>query len=338
MSVLSYGDLAKNFQSQRLTTGLKLDMTRLSRELSTGRKADLGASLAGDFGPYVGIERSLKAISAYKTSNLEAAGMFGAMQLALENIQNTTETLAQGVLEASSARDTTLVTSTSVDARQKMETIVSALNTNVANRSIFAGAATDTAPIATATDILAEIDTAITAAGAVTVTDVVAVVDDWFDTAAGGFETIGYVGSANDMGPLMIAEDERLNVDTRADAQQIRDTLKAYTIASLVSENIFSGTTDEEADLTGVAAQRLLGAQDGITELRAHIGAQEARIENAKARNASEKTAYELARNDLIAADPYDTTTEFQAVYSQLQTLYTVTARVASLRFTDYMR
>jgi flagellar hook-associated protein 3 FlgL len=338
MATLYFGDLARSFQSQRLTTQLKTDMTRLSKELSTGLKADLGASLAGDFGPYAGLERSLKSLSAYHTSNLEASGMYGAMQIALENVQNTTQTLSSGLLQASSSRDSTLIASSSDDARQKLEIVVSSINTSVANRSLFAGAATDAAPIASASDIMSALGTEIAAAGATTVTDVVAVVDAWFDDVGGGFETTGYQGSQNDMGPLMIAEGETLNVDTRADDQSIRNTLKSFALASLISDGIFTGSASDKADLTAVASQRMLGADDGITELRSHIGAQEARIENAKARNAAEQSAYELARNELTAADPYQTASEFQAVYSQLQTLYTATARIASLKFTDYMR
>ncbi|MEJ2034623.1 MAG: flagellin [Maritimibacter sp.] len=338
MTLLSYGDLAKNYQSQRLTTKLKLDMARLTKEVSTGRKADLGAALAGDYGPYAGIERSLRSLKAYTLANTEASGMYTAMQSALRNIQDTVRSISPGLLEASSSRDSTLVQSSSRDAREKMEMVVAALNTNVANRSVFAGAATDTAPIASASDIMDALTTEITASGAVTVTDVVAVVDSWFDDVGGGFETTGYQGSTNDMGPLMIADDETLNVDTRADNTSIRETLMGFALASLVSEGIFTGSAEDKADLAQIASQRVLASDDAITEIRAHIGSQEARIEDAEARNAAEKTAYELSKSDLISADPYDSATEFQAVYTQLQTLYTVTARVASLRFADYMR
>ena len=61
-------------------------------------------------------------------------------------------------------------------------------------------------------------------------------------------------------------------------------------------------------------------------------------IEDAEARNAAEAAAYDLARTELVGADPYETATRFEAVYSQIETLYTATAKIAALKFTDYVR
>ena len=160
----------------------------------------------------------------------------------------------------------------------------------------------------------------------------------WFEDAGGGLETMGYLGSNSDMGPMMIAEDETVSVGVRADSQVIRDTLKGYALMSLIVDGALAGQVTEQADLAAAAATQLLAADGDITDVRARIGAVEARIEDAQARNAAEKSAYELARTELVGADPYQTATELQAVYAQIETLYTVTARIAGLKFTDYMR
>ena len=83
MTSITIGDLAYTFLIKRQTSGLKSEMARLASELTTGQKADLGASLAGDFGPFAGIERSLRAIAAYTTANSEAAGMLTALRRAV---------------------------------------------------------------------------------------------------------------------------------------------------------------------------------------------------------------------------------------------------------------
>lgn len=336
MTTLSLGDLANTFQIRRQSAGLKADLTRLGTELTSGRKTDLGAALAGDFGPFAGIERSLRAVAAYKTANSEAATMLSASQLALGNVQSMGQDLGPALLIASTARDVTLIGATAEDARQKFSAVVSSLNTSVADRTLFGGAATDRPALASAETMLA--DLALAVSGETTAAGIVTAVDSWFDDPGGGFETIGYLGSSNDMGPFSIAEDEAAAVGVRADDQVMRDTLKSYALVSLIAEGALDGNVEEQAELTAAAAGNMLSAEGGLTHLRARIGAIEARIEDAQARNAAETTAYEMARNELIAVDPYQTATELEAVYSQIETLYTVTARIAGLSFLDYMR
>ena len=336
MTSITIGDLANTFLIKRQTSGLKSEMARLASELTTGQKADLGASLAGDFGPFAGIERSLRAIAAYTTANSEAAGMLTASQLALENVQSIGRDLSTALLTASSSEDVVLIGATAEDARQKFSAVVSTLNTSMADRTLFGGAATDRPALATGEEMLAEIAAA--TAGETTAAGIVAAVEAWFDDAGGGFETMGYLGSTSDMGPMLIAEDETVSVGVRADGQVIRDTLKGYALMSLIAGGALAGQVTEQADLAAAAATQLLAADGDITDVRARIGAVEARIEDAQARNAAERSAYELARTELVGADPYQTATELQAVYAQIETLYTVTARIAGLKFTDYMR
>lgn len=336
MTSISIGDLANTFLIQRQTAGTKSEMTRLASELTTGKKSDLGASLAGDFGPFAGIERSLRALAAYTTANTEAAGMLEASQRALENVQSMGRDLSPGLLMASTANDAVLIGTAAEDARQKFSAVVSSLNTTVADRTLFGGAATDRPALAPGEEMLADLVT--TAAGETTAAGIIAAVDSWFDDPGGGFETMGYLGSANDMGPMLIAEDETAEVGVRADSQEIRDTLKGYALMSLVAEGALDGNLAGQAEITAAAAQKMLTADDDMTNLRARIGAAEARIENAQARNSAEESAYELARTKLIGADPYETATALKAVYAQIETLYTVTARIADLSFTDYMR
>lgn len=335
MTNISLGDLASSFQLRNFSVQRKTDLTRLAQELTTGLKADLGAAVAGDFGPFAGIERSLRANAAYSTANTEAQTLFGSAQVALESIQTITEDLSPALLTASSARDRTLIDATAEDARQKFASITSRLNTQVADRSLFAGAATDGPAISDAQDMLGELVLAV--AGLTTAADVDAAVEAWFDDAGGGFETTGYLGSDNDMGSMLIADDESIQMTVRADDQVVRDTLKGYAMAALVAEGVLSSSIDEQAEMIELASTRMLAANGDITSLRATVGSIEARIEDAAARNAAAGSAYELARGEMVNADPYETATMLETVYAQIETLYTVTSRLSALKFSDYM-
>lgn len=335
MANLTIGDLASTFQMRRFTSESKANMTRLAQELTSGYKSDLGAAVAGDFGPFAGIERSLRAVQAYKTSNSEASTLLTSAQLALENIQTTIQDLSPGLLTAASARDITLIDATSEDARQKFDSVVSNFNTRIADRSLFAGAATDGIALASANDMLADLGTV--TAGMTTAADIETAVEAWFDDVGGGFETIGYIGSTNDMGNMIVADGESVAMSVRADDQVVRDTLKGFAMAALISQGALSGDVDEQANLIEAASSRVLVADTDLITLRAEIGTMEERVENAQARNAAEAAAYELAKNDIIAADPYETATLLETTYAQIEMLYTITAKMSDLRFTNYV-
>ncbi|WP_171097850.1 transglycosylase SLT domain-containing protein [Ruegeria sp. HKCCD7255] len=69
----------------------------------------------------------------------------------------------------------------------------------------------------------------------------------------------------------------------------------------------------------------------------AQLGAAEARIEQAATRNAAAMTSIEFARNQLIAADPYETATQLQTVQFQLESHYSVTVRNAGLSLVNFL-
>lgn len=336
MTILSLGDRANMFQIKRLSTGLKSDLNRLGLELSTGRKADVGAAVSGDFAPIAAIERGLRTLSAYRTTAAETAQMLGAVQLALGDVQDVTRQLSPGLLTAANAPSRALLETTAADARQKFDAVVARLNGQSAGRTLLSGAATDRPALASGGDLMAMLKAEV--AGAATPADVVAAVDAWFDTPGGGFEAAGYLGSVANPGPVSVAEGQRIAFDLRADDPAVRATLKGVALAALVSEGVLSGDTEAQAGLIFAAASRLMTADGEFTELRARLGAMEAQTDAARARNAAEATALELALAERVGADPYDTATALEAVYGQIETLYTVTARIAGLRFTDYMR
>jgi len=336
MTNLTLGDMASTFQTQRLTRQLKTDLTRLSTELTTGLRENTSSKVTGDFGPIAGIERALKALDAYKTATTEAATLTDTVQLSLEYVQATNQELAPGLLQASSSRTATLLQNTAMDTREKFNSIVSHLNTRVADRSLMAGAATDGAALADADTIMAELFVA--TAGAASVADLSAAVDAWFDTPGGGFETLGYLGSTTDMGPIRVGDGQIVTQPVRADDQALRDVMKAYAKTALISEGRFPGDVDAQAELLRISGESLMTADGALTTLRAEIGAQQARIEDISVQNTAERSALQIARNDLVGADPYETASELEAVLGQIETLYTVTSRIARLNFTDYMR
>ncbi len=332
----TFGDLASVFHSRGLSGRMKSDMARLGQEISTGIKTNLNAAVSGDFGPLAGIEHSLKTLESYKIATEEAAAHASAAQAALEAVHTQTQDLTSDLIGAIGSKNSVMVRTTAENAKQTFLSAVSQLNTKVMGRSLFSGAATDSPALASGADMLAAINTDI--ASATTAADVSARIDAWFDDPTGGFATMGYLGANTSMGPIRLGNGETAEMTVRADSQEIKDVLKATAKAAVLADGSLSGSLEQQTTLLEQSMNDFLRANDKLVGVRADVGTLEGRIEDAKTRNAAEKSALEITRNEMIAADPYDTATELQALYGQLESLYSVTAHLSKLSFTDYMR
>lgn len=336
MTVLSIGDLALSFQSRSNQYRIKADIQRLSDELATGVTGDLRAATGGNLGAIASIDHQLGTLSAYKVAANEAALFTGALQRGLETVQHSTSDLGPGLLLAASSQQAALVQAAAADAKARFATVVSVLNTQVADRALLGGAMGSGPSLADAATMLGDLQTAI--AAETTAAGVEAAVDAWFDTPGGGFETDGYLGSSSDLAPLRIGPDERAESGLRSDDPEIRDLLKGYAMAALVAEDALAGDNSQRVALLEASGTRLLASDRTLAELRAGTGALQAQIDAALARNGAETAALELARNDIVAVDPYRTATELQSAQTRLETLFTMTARLSRLNLSEYLR
>ncbi len=82
--------------------------------------------------------------------------------------------------------------------------------------------------------MLASLSTAAT--GAVTATDVISAVNDWFDNPTGGFATMGYLGDTG--APMERSIDAGVNatIMARADHPALKDLLRSSAILALATD------------------------------------------------------------------------------------------------------
>lgn len=336
MGIVSVGDMARSFQHRLLTASLKTDIQRLNKELTTGQREDLSAATSGDFGPLANIERVLSTHGARSLALNEAKVITDMAQTTLATIQDHVVHVETELLSIQGNTSPVTLSAHSGDAKARFSSVVQALNTHAGGRTLMGGAATDRSALADPEDMLADLIAATvvetSAAG------VSAAVDDWFFTPGGGFETSGYLGSTDPMGSFPIEEGASAQMSIRADDTRMREVLSGLAKAALVNEGVLGGDQDEQAGLMALAGQDLTVANDGATLMRAELGSVQARIDESSARLEAEKSALELARNDLVGVDPYEAATNLEASLNQLETLYTVTSRMSRLSFTDYIR
>lgn len=334
MPSINLSDLSQMFQLRRDTVRVRQDLATATQELSSGKHADLGKAVSGNFGPLVAIDRQLSSLDAFDTNAREGALFAGAAQMALERVRGVALDFGPRLANLRATDMATQQGVIAVEAREAFSVSVAALNGTVAGRSLFAGTATSDRALAPADEMLAELRLLVT--GETTAAGVAGLVETWFGPG-GGFETTGYTGSTTDLSGYQASEGQEVAVNVRADNQAIRDQLKGLALAALIEGSDISDP-EELADLANTAGLSLMSNQTRVVALQARVGSAQERIEDAMARNGSERTALRMARSEIVDVDPYKVATDLQNLQSQLETIYTITARLSGLSLTNYLR
>lgn len=333
--MLSLGDLSRALVAQARHGRIKQELAGLSEQMTTGLKSDPARDLRGDITGLSAMQSSLERLEAYHVSNTETGIMVDAVQRVLDDMQTLSGRLGTDFLKVNLSGSRAARAALSSAAAQGFSSIVAQLNTHLSGRSLFAGVATDSAALQPPETLLADIRTALT--GAVSADEVRARLDDWFDTPGGGFETLAYSGATQDLAPFRLNDGETISMTARADNALFRDLLKATAMAQLATDSDLDLSAEVQIVLLDTAGKALIEAQTPLTELRADIGAAQGRISAAQTRNDQTRSDTRISRNDLVAADPYETATRLEQVQSQLEALYAVTARNGRISLVNYL-
>ena len=333
MPQISVGDLAQSLILGRRIATLKDSLQNLTSEMTSGLVAEKTERLKGDYVPLAGIEASLTQLEAYRKVTLETGAIAGHMQLALTNISTGASDLSTSLLAAASSHSPSRVDIIGFEATQRLQAAMSALNTRMGARSLFSGNATDHAAVADTETMMATLETALV--GAISSADVETALDGWFADPL-GFEATVYQGG-NAVSPVSIGRDQTAQIDVTALDPAIVATLKGLAMASLLDRGILDGSDVARADLAKRAGESLASGQFSLADLAARLGTTEANIVNAGVQNDAEKLALETARLGLLSVDPYDTAARLQEAQTQLETLFSITARLSRLSLVNYL-
>ncbi len=334
MNITSLGDLAQTFTLRRQNADLKTAITRLSTEVTTGQTANIGQHLAGDVSALTGIDSALARLGSYTRAANEAAFFTGAMQTALSSVQDMAADLVPTLLSTATAGNTGSVLTAAREGRQSFETAVNLFNTRLGDRAIFGGVETARSPLAAPDVLMSAMEAAV--AGAVSAADVETALDAWFASPA-GFAATGYLGGAA-LSDLPVGPGQTASIDITAADPAIRETLKGFGMAALLDRGLFAGAPHTQASLLRRAGETLLEGQNSSALLSGRLGTTEGQIESARVRNGAETTSLQIARADLLAVDPYQAAARLQEAQGQLESLYTITARLSRLSLVDFLR
>lgn len=336
MATIGISDLASMLSLKTQQNHIRSALDTSSKELATGRKENLYEASGGNIGQLFSVERTLNLLSSETTSITLAESKLSVTQFSLEQVQNSLSGFGAELLGAVNGGNYRIMNTVAASAKGKLETSMQSLNARSGQQAVFSGAATDRPALASAKTLMDDIS--IIVSGSANAAAALAAIDNYFFSPAGGFDTNIYQGSVENSGPLVGESGAKIEYSIRADSDEIRHSLRALSIAAVVSENsTFSGTVDQTI-LLREAAESTISATDGVIGVRAQVGISEEAVANIKVQNTSKTTIFELERSALTAADPFDTASIFEALRVQLESVYTITARLSNLSLVNYLR
>ncbi|WP_299728842.1 flagellin [uncultured Tateyamaria sp.] len=335
MNSFSLGDLAQTFMLQRRGAALKADLGRITEELSTGQVSDVKSVLAGNTSYLSDLESDLQTLAGYRVATVEAGQFADATQSALERVNASVESLSAKYLAMSPHANGPVLDQFTAEAEAELATIVDALNTSSGGRSLFSGRATDQPALQGMETLLAELRAA--TVGATSTTDLKLAAETWFNDPS-GFAALVYNGTDETLAPFRLGGDETVGLNLTANSQALRDVLMHVSIAAISGDISYGLSSDNRQALLQETGQTLFQAQSALTSTRASVGSSQAQIEVVAARNSAEEFSLLSAKSALLQVDPYEAATELEAVQFQLQSLYTITARMSDMSFVNYIR
>lgn len=335
MTLTSVGDRSLQFNTMRATTQIKTRLSILTEEMSSGVAHDLTGHLRGDTARLADVDRRLNLISGFANTAAEAGQTLAAMQTTLQGVESIRSRLAAQLVALPSSAMPNHISNAIGSGRSAFDGIVRAMNTTLGNHSLFAGAATDTTPLAEPDAMMASLSA--TVAGSATVNDVQSAIDTWFDSPTGGFATMAYQGDTGLALSRRVDTDTTVRLDGRADDPAIKALLKAAATAAMAGHTGLALSDTEKSELLRSSGLQMLSAAQPLVNVQARLGIAEEAVEETRVRQAAQNTAYGILRNDLVSADPYDTAAELQQVQQQLEIHFTLTARLSRLSLVEYI-
>ena len=333
MAMLSIGDMAQSYASRRANTRMTTELRRLGTELTTGIKSDLRGAVGGDSGPLSSLERSLTRLQGFKTATNEARLFSQTTQDVLGRVAGQLKAMVPVLAPILDGSNLSAIDAASSRAADAFDASVAALNTSIGGRHLMSGVASGRPALAPAEVMMDALKASV--AGLTDADAISAAVDAWF-APNGGFDAAGYTGGAA-RAAVRISPEDDLRIDATANDPAIRTALTSMAKGALA----VSGATSLDADGRARLLQKTLtdtsNGEFELVSLRAKIGSAQERVELASARNETEKASLETTRLALIAADPYETATRMEQVQAQLESLYTITARMSRLSLTNYI-
>lgn len=335
MTMTSIGDLSQAFLNRQHNFDLRSRLNQLAQELSTGHVSDPSSYLSGDFTRLGSVDQAIARNNSYLQNMSQQAALFDHVQISLGSIQERVLQFEIAARNIDLDQQLSAIARIGQDAENAFAAIVAELNGTSLGQNVFSGRATEQQSINNSDAILQDLSLA--TAGMTDAANIRAAVDLWFD-AGGGFDATGYLGSQSAQSAIVVGPNAKVDPLPRADADAIRQSLKGMALIALTNQSGNALDQSAKMALIGGATEPLGQATVGLIDMAASVGNSQERIAQETSRMNAQNTSMGIYRNEMVSADPFETASNLEQVQLQLETHYTVTARLSRLSLVEYLR
>lgn len=333
----SVGDLSRSFHMRLANLTMKYRIENLSKEATSGEKSDIAKYLSGDLTRLNFLDGNIKKIETYQKNASEAAALLAGKQSSMGSIQNIIANLPPTLLSEATtgSRETLLLRADS--AGEDLNSIVRALNVDVAGRFVFSGTKSDTPPLSPSENILSELTAVIN--GLATTEDIMSSIDGWFNSPAGsgGFYDHAYHGSETGVAQIPVSEVHILSDMTTASDGGFREILSGMATIALIFQEKERFSTDQIRYLIREAAESIFSGNAKMTEIRASVGVSEQAVSRSQTFNAAQRSTLLVSRSSIVSADPYEVAISLKEAEAGLENIYALTSRLSNLSLSKYL-
>jgi flagellar hook-associated protein 3 FlgL len=319
------------------------------KEATTGRLADVGASLGYKTGQTISLRQDHARLKTIIDTNSVVSTRLSASQAALTSLSEDAQLFVGQLIGARNTDSGPTVVQ--AQAKAALVSFTNALNTALDGAHLFAGINADVKPITdyyanpTAPNRQAVADAFFASFGtttddpaidAITKADMQTFLDgdfaDLFEDPAWG---TNWSAASDQNVKSRISTSELIETSTNANTIAIRKLAKAYTMvadlgANKLNRSAYEAVIDTAIRLAGEAVQDL--AKD-----QARLGTAQERIKSANDRMSIQVDIITTHINLLESVDPFEASTRVAALMTQVETAYAMTARIQNLSLLKYL-
>ncbi|AEH77603.1 flagellar hook-associated family protein [Sinorhizobium meliloti] len=321
------------------------ELLKLQTEVTTGRHADVGLALGSSAARSVSLQRELARLGTLVDTNSVVTQRLAASQSALsamaEAAQQVRNTLV--TFKGNDAADQLAIQKTEIQSA--MSAFSSAANLSFNGEFLFAGINTDVRPLedynaAAKSTFDTALATFMSANGIASMSDFTkAQMEDFItNTLEPLYDTewaADWSKASSQNMTSRISTTEVVQSSTNATTEGFRKFALASVIAlELMDENVSS---EVRAYIGEAALGYVEQANTQITAERSTLGISEARVKKANTSLQAQIKLINTHITDLEGVDTYEASTRMNTLLTQVETSYTLTARIQRLSLIDFL-
>lgn len=327
---------------------MQQNLTTAEKEVSSGKVADTGLALGARTGQAVSLSRDVDRLNGLVSSNSIISTRLEATQTALGQVASTAQTFISALTAGSSGNVDPAVLQSA--AQSALDQTTSIMNTSVNGEYIFAGINTDVKPIndfdAAGSPGKAALDSAFQSYFGFSQNDPQAnnitagQMNAFMNTAVTPlFLGSGWQSTFSNASDQPITSRISLNETAQTSVSANSAGTKKLMMASTMVAHFFQGNLNEGArNAVATKAASLVGeAQADVTTQQSQAGIAQNRVSDASAHLKSQVDLFTNNLQSLEGVDPYEASTKVTALLTQIETSYSLTARIQNLSLINYL-